>query len=131
MSRTSAATKKRVSRTRAGRTPGDSIAYHDGRLPGFPRATCELQGYAYDAKLRGARLARLVWKDPVLAEALEQQAADLKRRFNRDFWVADGEFFALALDNGESRSTRCPRTTAICCGAGSSTSRRRRPSSAT
>jgi len=109
----------------------DSIAYHDGRLPGFPRATCELQGYAYDAKLRGARLARLVWKDPVLAEALEQQAADLKRRFNRDFWVADGEFFALALDNGESRSTRCPRTTAICCGAGSSTSRRRRPSSAT
>ena len=77
----------------------DSISYHDGRLPGFPRATCELQGYAYDAKLRGARLARLVWKDPVLAEALEQQAADLKRRFNRDFWVADGEFFALALDD--------------------------------
>jgi glycogen debranching enzyme len=77
----------------------DSISYHDGRLPGFPRATCELQGYAYDAKLRGARLARTVWKDPVLAEALEQQAADLKRRFNRDFWVADGEFFALALDD--------------------------------
>ena len=49
----------------------DSISYHDGRLPGFPRATCELQGYAYDAKLRGARLARLVWKDPALAEALE------------------------------------------------------------
>ena len=76
----------------------DSISYHDGRLPGFPRATCELQGYAYDAKMRGARLARLVWKDPVLAEALEQQAADLKRRFNRDFWVKDGAFFALALD---------------------------------
>ena len=77
----------------------DSISYHDGRLPGFPRATCELQGYAYDAKIRGARLARLVWKDPALAEALEQQATDLKRRFNRDFWVKDGEFFALALDN--------------------------------
>jgi glycogen debranching enzyme len=77
----------------------DSISYHDGRIPGFPRATCELQGYAYDAKIRGARLARLVWKDPVLAEALEQQAADLKRRFNRDFWVADGKFFALALDS--------------------------------
>jgi glycogen debranching enzyme len=76
----------------------DSISYRDGRLPGFPRATCELQGYAYDAKMRGARLARLVWKDPALAEALEQQAADLKRRFNRDFWVKDGEYFALALD---------------------------------
>jgi glycogen debranching enzyme len=76
----------------------DSISYSDGRLPGFPRATCELQGYAYDAKVRGARLARLVWRDPVLADRLEKEAADLKRRFNRDFWVADGEFFALALD---------------------------------
>ena len=36
----------------------DSISYRDGRLPGFPRATCELQGYAYDAKMRGARLAQ-------------------------------------------------------------------------
>ena len=76
----------------------DSISYRDGRLPGFPRATSELQGYAYDAKLRGARLARLVWKDPALADSLERQAADLKRRFNRDFWVKDGEYFALALD---------------------------------
>jgi glycogen debranching enzyme len=76
----------------------DSISYSDGRLPGFPRATCELQGYAYDAKMRGARLARLVWKDPEFADELEQQAADLKRRFNRDFWVEDGEYFALALD---------------------------------
>ncbi len=76
----------------------DSISYRDGRLPGFPRATCELQGYAYDAKMRGARLARLVWKDPELADRLEKEAADLKRRFNRDFWVSDGEYFALALD---------------------------------
>src|SRR5512133_1632074 len=65
----------------------DSISFREGRIPGFPRATCELQGYAYDAKLRGARLARLVWKDAALAERLEQEAADLKRRFNRDFWV--------------------------------------------
>jgi glycogen debranching enzyme len=76
----------------------DSISYRDGTLPGFPRATCELQGYAYDAKLRGARLARSVWRDPVFAETLERQAADLKRRFNRDFWVEDGEYFAVALD---------------------------------
>ena len=76
----------------------DSISYRDGRLPEFPRATSELQGYAYDAKVRGARLARLVWKDSELADELEQGAADLKRRFNRDFWVKDGEYFALALD---------------------------------
>ncbi len=80
----------------------DSISTRDGTIPGFPRATCELQGYAYDAKMRAARLARTVWKDPAFAETLEKQAADLKRRFNRDFWVADDEYFALALDeNGE------------------------------
>jgi glycogen debranching enzyme len=76
----------------------DSISYRDGRLPGFPRATCELQGYAYDAKMRGARLARQFWNDPGYADELERQAADLKRRFNRDFWVDDGGYFALALD---------------------------------
>ena len=76
----------------------NSIAYSDGRLPDFPRATCELQGYAYDAKMRGARLARLVWKDEAYAATLEAQAADLKRRFNRDFWIPDKEHFALALD---------------------------------
>jgi glycogen debranching enzyme len=76
----------------------DSISYSNGKLPGFPRATCELQGYAYDAKVRGARLARLVWKDDELADRLEREAADLKRRFNRDYWVEDGGYFALALD---------------------------------
>jgi glycogen debranching enzyme len=76
----------------------DSISYRNGRLAGFPRATCELQGYAYDAKIRGARLAREVWKDGELADDLERQAAELKGRFNRDFWIADGEYFALALD---------------------------------
>ncbi len=76
----------------------DSISYRNGDLPGFPRATCELQGYAYDAKVRAARLARLVWHDPAFADRLEKEAADLKRRFNRDFWVEDGEYFAVALD---------------------------------
>ena len=76
----------------------DSISYRDGRLPRFPRATCELQGYAFDAKVRGARLARRIWRDGELADRLEREAADLKRRFNRDFWVEDGEYFALALD---------------------------------
>jgi glycogen debranching enzyme len=81
----------------------DSISYADGRLPGFPRATCELQGYAYDAKIRGARLARTVWKDPSYAEVLEKQAADLKRRFNRDYWIADGEYYALAIEPDGSK----------------------------
>jgi glycogen debranching enzyme len=77
----------------------DSISYRNGDLPGFPRATCELQGYAYDAKVRAARLAKQVWHDESFADQLQKEAASLKRRFNRDFWVADGEYFAVALDS--------------------------------
>ncbi|MEU8299379.1 glycogen debranching N-terminal domain-containing protein [Micromonospora sp. NPDC048909] len=76
----------------------DAISFADGRLPGFPRATCELQGYAYDAKIRGARLARKFWNDPAYADRLEREAAELKQRFNRDFWIPDREYYALALD---------------------------------
>ncbi|GAA4570464.1 glycogen debranching N-terminal domain-containing protein [Micromonospora coerulea] len=76
----------------------DSVSYTDGRLPEFPRATCELQGYAYDAKLRGARLARTFWNDPAYADRLEREAAALKERFNRDFWIPEREYYALALD---------------------------------
>jgi glycogen debranching enzyme len=80
----------------------DSIVHPDGRLASLPRATCELQGYAYDARIRTARLAREIWHDNATADRLERDAAALKARFNSDFWVADGEFFALALD-GEKR----------------------------
>ncbi|PWU57208.1 amylo-alpha-1,6-glucosidase [Micromonospora sp. S4605] len=75
----------------------DAIADRHCRLPAFPRATCELQGYAYDAKVRGARLAREFWDDPEWADGLERQAAELKERFNRDFWLPDRGYYALAL----------------------------------
>jgi glycogen debranching enzyme len=76
----------------------DSISYHDGTLPGFPRATCELQGYAYDAKIRGARLARKFWADEAYASRLEREAAALKERFDRDFWLEDRGHYAVALE---------------------------------
>jgi glycogen debranching enzyme len=48
--------------------------------------------------VRAARLARQVWGDPILAERLEAEAAALKERFNRDFWLPERSAFALALD---------------------------------
>ncbi|WFE28419.1 glycogen debranching N-terminal domain-containing protein [Solwaraspora sp. WMMD791] len=77
-------------------SPG-SVAFQDGRAATFPQATCEIQGYVYDARLRGARLARTCWGDPEYAERLERQAAQLRQRFNRDFWIADRGYFAHAL----------------------------------
>ncbi|NJP34342.1 amylo-alpha-1,6-glucosidase [Micromonospora thermarum] len=75
----------------------DAITDRNGWQPGFPRATCEVQGYAYDAKLRGARLAREFWGDPAYADRLEREAAELKRRFNEDFWLPERGYYALAL----------------------------------
>jgi glycogen debranching enzyme len=81
----------------------DSIAFADGQLAPTPRATCEIQGYVYDAKRRTARLARDVWGDPEWANQLEKEAKSLKERFNRDFWIPERGFFALALDGGKRK----------------------------
>ena len=76
----------------------NSILFHDGSLAQPPIATCEIQGYAYDARRRMARLARLAWKDELLAARLEGDAARLRERFNRDFWNQEGAYYVLALD---------------------------------
>jgi glycogen debranching enzyme len=81
----------------------NSIVWNDGTLAELPRATCEIQGYVYDAKVRTARLAREIWADPELADRLETDAARLKEQFNRDFWMPEREFFAVALDGGKRR----------------------------
>jgi glycogen debranching enzyme len=81
----------------------ESVVYPDGRLAPLPRATCELQGYAYDARRRTARLAREIWQDGALADRLEAAADDLRDRFNRDFWLPDRGYYAFALDGN-----KCP-----------------------
>jgi glycogen debranching enzyme len=76
----------------------DSIRFSDGRRATPPIATCEVQGYAYDARLRVARLMRDIWHDHETAARLEREAAELKERFNRDFWLTRRGHYALALD---------------------------------
>jgi glycogen debranching enzyme len=76
----------------------NSIVHPDGRIATLPRACCEIQGYAYDARVRMARLAREVWSDPDLADRLDRDAERLKAQFDRDFWLPDLGFYALALD---------------------------------
>ena len=79
-----------------------SIVFSDGSVAEPPLAVCELQGYAYDARLRAARLAREAWGDEELAARLERDAADLRRRFHDAFWLKGKGCYALALD-GEKR----------------------------
>ncbi len=80
----------------------NSILFKDGTVAKGPIATCEIQGYAYDARVRMARLARDVWDDAQLADRLERDAAMLRERFNRDYWIEARGHYALALD-GEKR----------------------------
>jgi glycogen debranching enzyme len=74
-----------------------SIAFADGHCAEPPIATCEIQGYTYDARLRAARLARDVWGDHELADRQEREAMALRERFNRDYWYEERGFFLLAL----------------------------------
>ena len=76
----------------------NSIVYPDGRLAPLPRATCEIQGYAYDARRRTARLAREIWHDEDLAAALDGEADRLRDRFDEVFWLPERGYYALALD---------------------------------
>jgi glycogen debranching enzyme len=80
----------------------DSVQFADGKLARGPIATCEIQGYVYDALRRSARLAREVWHDEDLSDRLELRAAELRVRFRRDFWMPERGCHALALD-GDKR----------------------------
>ena len=80
----------------------NSVLFADGRLAEPPIATCEIQGYAYDARRRTARLTREVWGDDKLAARLERDAATLRERFHRDFWLPERGHYALALDRDKT-----------------------------
>ena len=79
------------------------MQFADGTMPFLPIATCEIQGYVYDAKLRLAELADGPLADPALAARLRGEAAALRERFERDFWIdARGGYYAIGLD-GDKR----------------------------
>jgi glycogen debranching enzyme len=81
----------------------DSIEFADGRKAEPPIAVCEHQGYAYDARLRTARLLREVWDDEEEAARLEEDAARLKERFNKDYWSTSRRHYVLALDRDKEQ----------------------------
>ncbi len=75
----------------------DSISHEDGSMAEGPIALCEVQGYAYDAKLQASRLAdALGYADR--ATQLRRQAGSLKEHFEEAFWCDDLSTYALALD---------------------------------
>ncbi len=82
------------------KSSSDAVFHADGRIALGPVALCEVQGYVYGAKLGAARIARSLGEMPK-AIALVEAAQELQARFNNDFWCADIESFALALDGNK------------------------------
>ncbi|GAA5029593.1 glycogen debranching N-terminal domain-containing protein [Microbacterium fluvii] len=81
---------------------GDSIQWRDGTLAAGPIALCEVQGYAYEAAVEGARLLER-FDEPGVAR-LRAWAAGLRARFAERFWVTtpEGTYPAIALDRDGS-----------------------------
>jgi glycogen debranching enzyme len=91
-------------RTQCWKDSWNGILFSDGVVPDVPVATCEVQGYAYDARVRVAELADEVWGDPELAVRLRKDAETLFDRFNEDFWIEGrGGYYAVGLDADKRR----------------------------
>lgn len=78
---------------------GVAITNADGSLATPPIALCEVQGYLYRAWLAGARLLTLTG-DGARARSLTDRAAELRERFERDFWSDRLGCYVLALQRG-------------------------------
>lgn len=82
----------------------DAIMHQDGTLAQPPIAVCEAQAYLYAAWSSIAELAELLGHK-ALSGKLISQAEQLKERFERDFWMDEDKYVALALD-GSGRQVK-------------------------
>lgn len=76
---------------------GDCIVDGAGKLATGAIALSEVQGYVYAAKVRLAPLAQLMER-PDLSDRWRAEAQALKVRFEKDFWLPQNGYIALALD---------------------------------
>jgi glycogen debranching enzyme len=75
----------------------DSISHTDGGLAEPPIALCEVQAYVYAARHNLGALARRVGH-AAEAETWSTEAAELRDRFEDDFWMPEEQCYALGLD---------------------------------
>ncbi|MTH54366.1 amylo-alpha-1,6-glucosidase [Bacillus mangrovi] len=76
---------------------GDSIVHRNGDYAETPIALSEVQGYVYQAKTGIASIFDALGEGGH-AGKLRGEAAELKSRFEKEFWMEDQQFYAIALD---------------------------------
>jgi glycogen debranching enzyme len=87
----------RGERYQAWKDSTDPIRFPDGQPARGPLAPAEVQGYVYAAYRARSHFAAEAG-DRAGADRWREAAAELQAAFNRDFWVDDGGWVALALD---------------------------------
>jgi glycogen debranching enzyme len=91
----------------------DSVFHRDGELAEGPIALCEVQGYAYAARLAGAVIASTLGQTKK-ARMLLTRAEVLKENFQKSFWCEELSTYALALD-GDKRQCQVSASNAGHC----------------
>ncbi|KRE76018.1 amylo-alpha-1,6-glucosidase [Arthrobacter sp. Soil762] len=91
----------------------DGINFADGTLAEPPIALCEVQAYVYAAYNARAWMAYDAG-DPALAVELTDRAAQLKKRFNEQFWMPERGYYAIALDGKKRQVDACASNMGQC-----------------
>ncbi|WP_395405554.1 glycogen debranching N-terminal domain-containing protein (plasmid) [Arthrobacter sp. UC242_113] len=91
----------------------DAINFADGTLAEPPIALCEVQAYVYHAYMARAWMAYDAG-DALLAEELADQAGQLKKQFNEQFWIPERGYYAVALDGRKRQVDACASNMGHC-----------------
>ncbi len=75
----------------------DSVSFACGKLATSPLALVEVQGYLYDTYICLDKLMSLL-NQPERGNQYLLKAQKLKKVFNKDFWLEEQKYFAVALD---------------------------------
>jgi glycogen debranching enzyme len=95
----------------------DAVVHVNGTLAHAPIALAEAQGYAYAARLRLAPILDTLGETG-LAAANRAAAQRLRESFNRDFWMPDQRFYAMALDGARQHVASVSTNPAHCLWSG-------------
>lgn len=91
----------------------DGINFANGTLADPPIALCEVQAYVYAAFSARAWMAYDAG-DVSLGDELAERAAQLKKRFNEQFWIPERGYYAVALDGRKRQVDACASNMGQC-----------------
>jgi glycogen debranching enzyme len=80
----------------------DSIVHRDGEYAKTPIALSEVQGYVYQAKMGLAEIYENIGNQEK-SSALREQSNRLKEKFEKEFWMDDVNYYAIALDENKEQ----------------------------